>query len=316
MNPKKHPHIGGSATSTLGINWRHSGWEATRARIRAALIRVGAPESRLERFDACGREAFVCHEEGNPSNLIVRSNHCHDRWCQPCARGRAFHLRERIDQSVRWCGELKFITLTLRSTTEPLRDLLDHLYTSFARLRRTLLWKQKVRGGFGFLEVTRGKRGDRWHVHLHLLADASYVPQAALSAAWMTSSNGSWIVDIRDVSGPAGQSKAVQYVTKYAAKGLDSSKLRDEAHLDEALLALKGRRLVLSFGNMIGIDLTTRSDTRRWVSIASLEVVREGAKDGHPKYSRIWTILTDRLLRHPVETDRPVEPHPPWERDE
>jgi hypothetical protein len=51
-----------------------------------------------------------------------------------------------------------------------------------------------------------------------------------------------------------------RYVTKYASKPLNTSFANSPALLDEALRALKGRRLCLTFGSWYGTPLTDAED--------------------------------------------------------
>jgi hypothetical protein len=150
--------------------------------------------------------------------------------------------------------KLRFITLTLQSKpSDRLADRLDEIYKCFRYLRASRLWEECVSGGVAFLEITRGKRRDRWHVHLHLLFEGKYIDQDKLSTTWCNITRGSFRVDVRAVRDGGG----VNYVTKYATKALNSDMLANDDHLDEAVMALKGRRLCFCFGDWYGTPLST-----------------------------------------------------------
>jgi hypothetical protein len=107
------------------------------------------------------------------------------------------------------------------------------------------LWRKAVHSSMSAFEVTRGSKGTHWHVHLHVIADGSYLSQAGLSAAWHEVTGDSHIVDVRAVDEAR---RAIEYVSKYAGKGVDASVLRDHDALVEAITALRGRRLLLFTG--------------------------------------------------------------------
>jgi len=150
-----------------------------------------------------------------------------------------------------------FITLTLCGKGEPLADLIDRLYKHFRTLRLHPTWDEKVRGGAAFLEVKWSDKAQRWHPHLHIIADADYIPKGELSTVWRTITHDSFIVDIQRVKNPEITGR---YVTKYASKPLNTSFANSPALLDEAIKALKGRRLCLTFGTWYGTPLTTAED--------------------------------------------------------
>jgi hypothetical protein len=60
----------------------------------------------------------------------------------------------------------------------------------------------RVRGGFYAIEPIHKGRG--WHVHIHAILDADYLPQAELSRLWHEITGDAYIVDIRRVFSPQG----------------------------------------------------------------------------------------------------------------
>jgi hypothetical protein len=122
--------------------------------------------------------------------------------------------------------------------------MLDRLYDAFKDLRRLSLWSAAVTGGAAFCEVTRSTSSATWHVHLHVIAHARFIPKESLSQAWRAVTGDSFIVDIQKAVG----AKASHYVTKYVTKALTGSILHDPVLLDEFVLAMKGRRLMVCFG--------------------------------------------------------------------
>lgn len=231
----------------------HSGWAPLRRQIRAALITCEAPTSRVGRFDYCGRDSYVYgrFEGGKLADLALRGSCCRDRFCLVCGRIRSAAWASKTRRVLEGEKPALFITLTLGGNSdESLRDKLDRLYAGFRALRQLPLFQRRVRGGVAFLEVKHS--GKRWHPHLHLLADGDYLDQAALSDMWRAITGDSWIVDIRRVR---DANKATSYVAKYASKPMSNSFAGSHDLLCEAIRALKGRRLVLTFGKFHGEKL-------------------------------------------------------------
>jgi hypothetical protein len=164
-----------------------------------------------------------------------------------------------VAHAIKHADSLRFLTFTLRSSDEPLRDQLDRLYASLRQLRRTAEWQRHVRGGIATVEVTRNPRTGQWHPHLHVLADGTYWKQSQLSAAWRAVTGDSPIVDIRAVR---SRNAAAQYVAKYAAKPLDMRGWPLDAIADLAA-ALHRRRLVLTFGSLHGHKLDADDERER-----------------------------------------------------
>lgn len=172
---------------------------------------------------------------------------------------------------------VRFITLTVKHTWTPLNQQLDRLYLLFARLRDGPLWKRHVRGGAAFLEVVWSERSNSWHSHLHCLVHGSYFPREVLSAEWYRVTGDSMVVDIRLV-----KDKPVigRYVTKYVSKPLSNTFLNRPTLLDEFTLAMKSRRLCLTFGDWRGIRLTAPANDVAWEPLGAFFDVLHRASTG------------------------------------
>lgn len=253
-------------TDLADVTFRHSGWHRVRLRIFKAMMSADVPESRLGRFETCGKHAWVMRSKDDPSRYCIVSDHCHDRFCLPCASGRS-HTIARNVLSLISTKKVRFITLTLRAKSEPLDLALSRLNAAFSRLRTRKLWARGVTGGVAFLEVKRSENADRWHVHLHILAEGTYIDKTRLSRAWHEITGDSFVVDIRLVK---DLDVAARYITKYASKPLDKTVTSSLDHTIEAIKALKGRRLCSTFGAWQGEALTARTDTEEWECVAPL----------------------------------------------
>lgn len=251
----------------LGASFRHAGWDPSRRKVWKALNRVEVPNSRLEAFRLCGATCFILRSKNDPGKVRLAATTCHDRFCIPCARDRSRTIANNVGVYIEK-QNCRFITLTMKQRTEPLSSELNRLYDNFAALRKTKLWKKAVWGGVAFLEVKRSRDGERWHPHLHCLVQGKYIDQALLSKMWLQITKDSHVVDIRAVR---DQANCVAYITKYASKPFDKAVLDNPASLDEAIIALHGRRMIVTFGKWKGLQVTEKPADGEWEIVGSLE---------------------------------------------
>lgn len=227
--------------------------------------------------------SWIEQSQKTPGRFRIRHNHCNDRLCVPCGNTRAVRLLQCV-RHLTAGKKLIFCTLTLCGKNEPLKDLLDKLTKSFRTLRQLPIWSV-VLGGCAFIEVKWNDKAQRWHPHLHLLMESKYIDQGALSECWRMITKDSFIVDIRRVE---SEEVASRYVTKYVTKPLSPTFLNTPKLLDEALLALKGRRLVFCFGEWYGTpldaieeeELGLDEDDPDWQYFAPLELTLSQATSG------------------------------------
>lgn len=250
--------------SSLCSCFRHSGWSQIRSKVFASLVRTGQTPTRIHAFGQCGSDAWLCRSNitekdarGVPAyKFCIKSNCCHDRLCTPCANTRSATIRDKLLQLMHG-KQVSIITLTLSGKDQGLQEKVDRLYKHFRSLRLHPLWDENVAGGAAFLEIKYSEKAKRWHPHLHIIAEAKFIDQGELSTVWHTITKDSFIVD---VGRPRDEKMTGVYVAKYASKPLNSSFSNDPNLLDEAVMALKGRRLCLTFGTWYGTPLTYAED--------------------------------------------------------
>lgn len=268
--------------------FRHSSWAIRRIQTLAALERTGTSEQRIDRFVNCGSGAFLYRSAGG-DDLTIRCNKCHDRWCLACARDRAATITNALlsAMSAKTC---RFITFTLRHSNTPLADQIDRLYRSFSTLRRRRSWCDNVQGGAAFLEVKVGRDG-RWHPHLHCVVQGRWWEQKEISSEWHAVTGDSSVVDVRKIN---DDGEAAGYVTKYVTKPASSDVYASTDRLDEMMVALRGRRLCMTFGSWRGISLEPdNSSDVEWVAVGSLFTLRSRASYGDADAQR-WLDAASR----------------------
>lgn len=247
-----------------------------RQRIWDALVDQRVPTKRLNRFDGCGNDAWVVRSIEDPDRLKVAANTCHDRWCIPCQRDRSHVLARNVLALVDG-KRTRMITLTLRADTTSLAQRLDRIHKCFLRLRKTLLWTHAVTGGASFIEVKFNPDRQSWHAHMHLLVVGSYIPKVELSNTWLRITGDSCVTDIRLANSPE---HAAKYVTKYVSKPFDAELTRDAPRLREAVTALQGVKMCVTFGSFRGKLLTATPDDGSWEYVASLDDLLKRARAG------------------------------------
>lgn len=315
---------------------RHAWWQDERHQVRAAMLRAGFPAARIERFDCCGSAAFVLVERGK-GNVRRACNKCRDRHCKPCQIERANlyagNLRKKLAEGYEsYCRACKragrtpapldrrfrFVTLTLRSNTDPLAKQMRSFSAAFTRLRKMRLcdlrsrrpftwWQRYVRGGCYFLEATINPDSGLWHVHAHLIVEGSYLPQDELASLWAVATGGSSIVDVRALS---GIEDAAAEVSKYTAKGADAKLLAAGDALVEWMIGTKSLRLCSTFGTWRGFRLAAKSeeyDPAAWVNVGREDDIRRRAALGD-----IWArTIVAQLDRDTAGRSRPRPPPGP-----
>ena len=278
--------------SRTPVLFRHSGWARTRKLVAEALARTDQATSRRDEFEACGLYAFVLRSIDDPDKYRIAGSCCRDRFCIPCATERSCIIAANVVEII-GTHEVRFLTLTIKTHAEPLTDQLDKLYRSFQALRRRRLWSRHVTGGVAFLELKWSDSGQRWHPHLHCLIEGTWIDKKELQRCWREITGDSFVVDIRL---PKSATSVTRYVTKYASKPINTTYANRPELLDEAIIALAGRKLCVTFGRWRGKLLTATPDEGSWERIGSLEHFISFAADGNQEAIDILACLTDRDL--------------------
>lgn len=279
-----------------GIVFRHSGWWRDRARVAQALGEVFPTGPRIDRFLWCGQDAFVEVSDGDPPEYRVASVRCRDRWCRVCGTERSRHVAANLVDHLDG-RTVRFLTLTIKTDELTLSQAVNKLYRSFAKLRLTRLWKRCVVGGAATCEIKRTSNGTRWHPHLHVLVEGKYIPQEDLRRAWFKITGDSYILHIMPTPDNA---VAAGYLTKYLSKPVPAEIVRNVDWLQEAIVALNGRRMVTTFGSWRGVKLTDVPDRGAWTKLCSLRELTERAGRGD---QRSRHILRHLLGQHSIDPE-------------
>lgn len=298
---------------------RHGFWADERAAMRAAMEAAGLPAMRLDRFDQCGAACFILVKR-HTGDVKRISNKCRDRHCKPCSIERAnlyaANVKKRLNEyKGRTERRFRFVTLTLRSSDDPLPKQFRRWMECFTKLRRLRLcnlkrrklrnwWATFVVGGCYFLEATLSEDTGRWHVHAHLIIEGNYLPQHELSAVWRLVTGDSDVVDVRQLS---GVDDVAAEVSKYTAKGAGAKLAAGGDKLAEWIIGTKSLRLCSTFGTWRGFRLAApvdEFDPSQWVNVGREDDIRAKAALGDAWARGIVTAL-ERERNNPQHSRRP-----------
>jgi len=290
--------------------FRHSGWRYHRNKIAAALEKAGVSRRRCIRFAACGKRCWILKNATTDEDHVLAVEHCHDRFCLPCAQARSARLSSNL---LKLCEgkDLRFFTFTLRHSHATLQSQLDRLTQSWKKLRTKSVWKNTQHGGVAVIEVKRGKNSNRWHPHLHVIGEGDFVPQSEITTTWKQITGDSFIVDVRRLR---DAKEAVRYISKYAAKGIDLTGQCDVSQLAEAIKALGSKRLVQCYGTWSRLRTTDNPTTESWSRWITLEELLLRAKAGSIEARMIVRKLQDKgefatsQFRHTGLPEPPIDP--------
>jgi len=140
-------------------------------------------------------------------------NRCEQKFCPICAARLARERRETVEWWTKQIPQPKHVVLTTRNSETLSREKVRAFKAAFAKLRRQKFARNWL-GGFYSLEVTNEGRG--WHLHLHALINARFIPADVLAREWGKLVGQEFaIVKVKDCR----DRSYLGEVTKYAVKG-------------------------------------------------------------------------------------------------
>lgn len=290
---------------SLCTQFRHSCWKSRREATNRALRKADISKSGIDRFCKCGERAWILRTNETEPRYRLALNRCRSRWCVPCANEQRNVIQRNVMEACEG-KDLRFMTLTLKSSQQPLGQQISRLRKSFRKLRQRRDFKTKLRGGIYFLELTKNKRTNEWHPHLHILFEGGFVPHGLLKNAWREITADSYIVDVRRVP---NSKVAAGYISKYAGKPLPTNIIFDTESMVEAITALHGTRVFSSFGTWKELHLSKPpSDDTPWIPLMPLSACIMNAMKGDLKSRQIIESLTRRNAHEPMELNPNIPP--------
>jgi Replication protein len=279
--------------------FRHNNWAEKRKRVRQALADAGSSQNSLNSFDNCGSDCQVEWSESQERYRVVAC-YCHNRHCEACMKAKSALITNNLRDKMRGAEKKqhRFITLTLRHSDAPLKQQIKRLYACYKRLRQLPEWKSSQKGGAATLEVKYQPHSKKWHPHLHLISEGSYLSTYWLSQAWRTITGDSHVVDIRLIS---ADKDVAYYVGKYVTKGTNFEVWEDPAVAAEWVRSVKGVRMCATFGSWRGYKLLHREKEQpgEWQHVASLKSLVRRAQAGEVHALELLVILVESQQYNP-----------------
>lgn len=214
--------------------------------------------NRVTQFNSCRQIAWFVRDN-ETGRVHVQSNSCRLRWCPFCAKAKQAYMMHAISEWSEPKHNIRFVTLTLKHTSEPLSGQIDRLYSAFKLMRRDKDFKKLIASGIWFFQVKLNKDLTEWHPHLHILVTGQYIPKRLLSGIWYRCTKSSKIVDIAYVH---NKQAVIRYVARYCARPSNLSEMPDEFTID-VFDALHHRRLCGSWGCGKELKLSIPKDIPR-----------------------------------------------------
>lgn len=302
-----HPEWVTEPPTRLESSYRHEHWTGQRQLVWDSFRRIGVRGNAMQAFAHCGSACWVQHSSSRGA-FRLSCNTCKSRWCLPCQQARAARLRRSVAAQLEHWSKVRFITLTLRHSATPLKDQLDRLWSSYKELRRREIWTTSIEGAAAFFEVKIGKNTGLWHVHLHIIAVGGWIEQKALSKEWHKITGDSFIVDVSLARSKQG---VTSYVVAYASKSLDSTVFGTPERLDEAIIALRGRRMCNGSGSLRSMsDKAVADGVDDWHTIARIDSLLNDARRGDEAALQILKSVSkrDRVFDIDFSEDRRPPP--------
>ena len=242
-----------------------------RAAAHSGAIRLkNAYAQEFENFDDLKTAQALRDCEETKSLMICSSceykfyavTHCRKRICPICSYRVALDRQHFLKSLCRKLKHPKLITLTMPAWKGDPRAGIKALRDSVAKIRRHKVFSG-VLGGAYTIEVI--PHPDYWHIHMHLLCDAPFIPYQKLFTAWRIILQVNHVeVDIRS----AGSQEAQKYICKYVAKsGHGAAGIATIVLYSEAI---KGIRLFGTFGSFYNAkieDLDDEVPKKEWHSV-------------------------------------------------
>ncbi len=218
---------------------------AWKNQLAAALVDNAHDTAGINISKCSQTELLLCCESCGYKKYVVY--HCQARICPICSWNISRERARYADALLRQMKYPKFLTLTMRTWMGDPREGIKYLRQSFSKLRAQKLWRTVVGGCY---QIELKPKGEGWHIHVHVLMDAPFIPKQKLFSAWREILNEKYVaIDIR-----ACRTKAQRaYVTKYVSKNEDFH--NDVNVAVEWYEATKGSRLFGTFGEWYNAKL-------------------------------------------------------------
>lgn len=201
---------------------------------------------------------FARFQDG--SEKLRHANFCRQRLCPMCQWRRSIKLRVQADQIYKLLEERGykhvFLTLTIKNCDAlELPFQTDEIFKAAARLKRSNVYRNAVRGAYRAFEITYNEEQNSYHPHFHLLLTVDgnyfnkenpyYITHDMIMQAWRKAARLDYdpYVHIEGIKVKEGESMtaACVEICKYPTK---SAEINTATVLQTIDYTLRGRRLL------------------------------------------------------------------------
>jgi hypothetical protein len=225
------------------------------------LAAAGLHERAVSVGQCCEQYRALGCASGHTFNPVP-TYRCRYRLCVDCARERQRRAYSRLWPILHGFQRAYphdrpiLITLTVKSTFDQLRVIDMRVKGWFRNLRRSVVWKHRIRGAVAGFEMTYNPQ-QGWHYHIHILAFRKvWYDQAELAEQWCRITKGAG--QIVDIQSKGKLSKMVDEVLKYCFKpaNLNQWDIQQVREFD----GLRGIKLSDCYGELRGLKVESDED--------------------------------------------------------
>lgn len=196
----------------------------------------------------CHRSGFRLKKCDQGHRFVRPEESCGQRICAHCSRQRSQELITNTEAICVGKTNLRYIVFSERNC----KDLVQGrklLWKAFTRLRRSVRWDLRVDGCIVVEEITYNAEKDTYHPHLNVLYEGEYIPFEELRQMWWKATEGRG----RTAHIQKADAGTIKELLKYITKIADF--IGHSAALDKFLLAIKGARMVRTYGTFRAVVL-------------------------------------------------------------
>ena len=232
-------------------------WIRLNQKFAKAFEDAGYPDLAQKLHDCETTNALVCCSNCGKHWYVL--NRCRQRVCVMCSFRVAQERKEFLCYMTKNMPHPKLITLTQRAWKGPPKEGIKRIRLAFNKLRRTKLF-QTVRGGAYIIEVI--PKPGYWHIHMHILVDAPFIPYRRLFSEWKKIlGEKAPQVDVR----AASDKHAREYIAKDASKNI-------VYYVKPEMVvawyeATKGLRLFATFGTWFNVKIAEQLEFDAWEKV-------------------------------------------------
>ncbi len=196
----------------------------------------------------CHRSGFRLKKCDRGHRFVRPEESCGQRICAHCSRQRSQELIANTEAICVGKTDLRYIVFAERNCKD-LATGRKLLWNAFTRLRRSVRWAVRVHGCIAVEEITYNAEKDTYHPHLNVLYEGDYIPFEELRQMWWKATEGRGQTAHIQKADAGTIKELLKYITKI------SDFIGHSAALDKFLLAIKGARMVRTYGSFRGVVL-------------------------------------------------------------